>query len=60
MAHQLGLSRIRQVAAGDGHSAAVTAHGKLYTWGANVCGQLGCTIVANEAGVSEGSQSLAC
>eukprot|EP00929_Paragymnodinium_shiwhaense_P118883 TRINITY_DN90783_c0_g1_i1.p1 TRINITY_DN90783_c0_g1~~TRINITY_DN90783_c0_g1_i1.p1 ORF type:complete len:1072 (-),score=190.99 TRINITY_DN90783_c0_g1_i1:127-3342(-) len=33
--------RICQIAGGDGHTAAVTVHGKLYSWGASACGQLG-------------------
>ena len=30
-----------QVAAGDGHSIALTAAGELYTWGGGGCGRLG-------------------
>ncbi|CAJ1407926.1 unnamed protein product [Effrenium voratum] len=33
--------KICQIAGGDGHTAAVTVHGKLYSWGASACGQLG-------------------
>mmetsp|Transcript_102016 Transcript_102016/g.283927 ORF Transcript_102016/g.283927 Transcript_102016/m.283927 type:complete len:1060 (+) Transcript_102016:152-3331(+) len=33
--------KICQIAGGDGHTAAVTIHGKLYSWGASACGQLG-------------------
>jgi E3 ubiquitin-protein ligase HERC3 len=33
--------RISQIAGGDGHTAAVTVQGKLYSWGASACGQLG-------------------
>ena len=33
--------RICNVAGGDGHTAAVTAIGQLYSWGASACGQLG-------------------
>jgi len=34
-------TKICQIAGGDGHTAAVTIHGKLYSWGASACGQLG-------------------
>jgi len=34
-------TKICQIAGGDGHTAAVTVHGKLYSWGASACGQLG-------------------
>jgi alpha-tubulin suppressor-like RCC1 family protein len=37
------LQRYAQVAGGDGHSAAVTSQGRLFTWGASACGQLGHT-----------------
>lgn len=33
--------KICEIAGGDGHTAAVTVHGKLYSWGASACGQLG-------------------
>ncbi|CAE6917531.1 HERC3, partial [Symbiodinium sp. CCMP2456] len=33
--------KVCQIAGGDGHTAAVTVHGKLYSWGASACGQLG-------------------
>lgn len=33
--------KICQIAGGDGHTAAVTVNGKLYSWGASACGQLG-------------------
>eukprot|EP00873_Tetraselmis_striata_P010062 jgi/Tetstr1/430326/TSEL_020151.t1 len=32
---------VRQLAAGDAHSAALTCHGFLFTWGRNSVGQLG-------------------
>ena len=30
-----------QIAGGDGHTVAVTENGRLYSWGASACGQLG-------------------
>ena len=37
----LGTMKVTAVAAGLYHSAALTAVGQLYTWGANAKGQLG-------------------
>jgi len=33
--------RVVEIAGGDGHTSAVTDTGKLYSWGASACGQLG-------------------
>jgi alpha-tubulin suppressor-like RCC1 family protein len=33
--------RVTQVSGGDGHSLAVTTSGRIYSWGASACGQLG-------------------
>ena len=40
-AGRFGGDRVVQAAAGGGHTAAVTAEGRLYTWGWGVFGQLG-------------------
>ena len=40
-AGRFGGDRVVQAAAGGGHTAAVTAEGRLYTWGWNGNGQLG-------------------
>ncbi len=37
----LRARRVRDVACGSGHSAAVTAAGELYTWGSGEYGRLG-------------------
>ncbi len=37
----LNLSKVRQVAAGDEHSLALTKDGKVYAWGEDFVGQLG-------------------
>jgi alpha-tubulin suppressor-like RCC1 family protein len=36
-----GLSQVTQIAAGEGHYVALTADGKIATWGSNFVGQLG-------------------
>ena len=38
---QLRHIGIREVAAGDGHTIAVSSDGSVYAWGASACGQLG-------------------
>lgn len=34
-------NQVVEIAGGDGHTSAVTDTGKLYSWGASACGQLG-------------------
>ncbi|MFL6076449.1 MAG: RCC1 domain-containing protein, partial [Mycobacteriales bacterium] len=44
-----GLTDVRLVAAGGGHSLAVRSDGSVYTWGCNDRGQLGDGTVTNRA-----------
>ena len=46
MLTQTGCLQVLQLAAGDQHSAALTASGFLFTWGCNDQGQLGLPAVA--------------
>ena len=64
-AGRFGGGRVVQAAAGHGHTAAVTAEGRLYTWGAGYYGQLGQGTLANmlvptlvRAGGLEGAPAL--
>lgn len=46
--------KIVQVAGGDGHSVAVSNSGKVYSWGASACGQLGLRDIKDMPTDSEG------